>query len=318
MTAMEHLDAACYQTSAATAFDHRQAAAAVVNTIQRAVEASGVSVHAVFPFGSTVSGFAVEDDCDVDVCLLCSPHRSDVSLRERLRYRRTLERVQASLKAEVGVVDFVAILGARVPIVKFTLAASGMRRIPVDMCFNALNGVRNTELQRQLAVAEPRFRPLARLIKLWAKRRGLTDASKRFFSSYALVLMVAFFLQSRGLLPRADAFRMLSEGVAAFTPPDEAAWIDQAPSAATDAPKPRRAPPAAPVEAAVRQVVSEEPSIGAKKLYSKVMDLLEPGAAVAPKDVRALLATIKQESSLTPPPPPDPSPGPGPEPSPWL
>ena len=78
-----------------------------------------------------------------------------------------------------------------------------------------------------------------------------------------------------------------------------------------------RAVTAAPVEAAVRQVISEEPSIGAKKLYSKVMDLLGAGASVAPKDVRALLATIKQESSPTTP-PPDHDPGPGPEPSPWL
>jgi len=93
----------------------------------------------------------------------------------------------------------VPILNARVPILKFLLdggaGAPIPRPVPVDLCFNNLNGCRNSELVRRLSALEPRFRPLAMLIKLWAKRRRLVDSSTGRFSSYALVLLVIHFLQ---------------------------------------------------------------------------------------------------------------------------
>ena len=114
------------------------------------------------------------------------------------------------------------ILNARVPILKFLLdggvGAPIPRPVPVDLCFNNLNGCRNSELVRRLSALEPRFRPLAMLIKLWAKRRGLVDSSIGRFSSYALVLLVIHFLQGRGILPRGEAFVSIANGVAGFTP----------------------------------------------------------------------------------------------------
>ena len=162
------------------------------------------------------------------------------------------------------------ILNARVPILKFLLdggvGAPIPRPVPVDLCFNNLNGCRNSELVRRLSALEPRFRPLAMLVKLWAKRRGLVDSSIGRFSSYALVLLVIHFLQGRGILPRGEAFVSIADGVAGFTPEDTLGWVASSPTPERCAAAlerelavPRCIPIA--VEQAVRQMVCDEPRL---------------------------------------------------------
>ena len=315
---MEALNLALYRKAAATSYDHRLAAECVCSTIENCVLEAGVAVYHTLPFGSTVSGFSVEQDCDVDVCLVSGAHPSDLVLPPSRRYRKTLDRIRDALRAPPSTRDLVAILGARVPIIKFSLVLQDVggveRAVPVDVCLNNLNGVRNTELQRQLACLEPRFRPLARLVKLWAKARGLVDASKHYFSSYALVLMVAGFLQQRGLLPKGEAFRTLAAGVVGFTPADSTQWIHEAPNPSADAPPPKLA---GEVEALIRRVAAAEPGLNAKKVFAKVKEQLAASsggsgggggggggvggdaapAAVTPKDVRAIMAALKAEET---------------------
>jgi len=290
------LTAACARVLASVATDHRETVLLTRDAVRKAAASAGVEADVV-PFGSTVAGLAVEEDCDVDSCIVCEAHASDMHMAPERRMKSTVKRVRDGLAASAGATKIVAILSARVPILKFDLTLS-TRNVPVDLCFNNLNGCRNSELMRMLAAADARFRPLAMLVKLWAKRRDLIDSPNHYFSSYALVLLVVHFMQQRGLLPRGAAFRSLADDLQGFTPADTTAWIGAAPpqersaAAIEQAVTPRSMP--VEVEQAIRQMVADEPTLNAKRVYPRVMEQFGDGArAVTPKDVRALLASIK-------------------------
>ena len=157
------LNAACARALADATHDHRSVASEVCATIIRAMKNANIEVTDALPFGSTMSGFAVEADCDVDVCVLCGTHPSDFKLPSDRRFSATAKRASTALRRMAGVSTVVAILGARVPIVKFKVRCTGGRDVPVDLCFNALNGVRNTELLRRLDLVAAKSPPPATL-----------------------------------------------------------------------------------------------------------------------------------------------------------
>ena len=270
-----HMDAACARVLAAVATDHRETVLLTCEAIKRAVEGVGVGAEPI-PFGSTVSGLAVETDCDVDLCLTCRPHADDMKLAPEQRMRATVRRARDGLVEGAGATKMLALLSANVPILKFDLPLKA-RTVPIDLSFNNLNGCRNSELLRILGVADPRLRPLAMLVKLWAKRRGLIGSHQHYFSSYALVLLVVRFLQERGggALPRGADFCALSDSMRGFTPDDTTAWVRAAPLPESDAAAlerlvaPRGMPAA--VEQAVRAMLREEPGLNAKRVYAKLM-----------------------------------------------
>lgn len=73
----------------------------------------------------------------------------------------------------------------------------------------------NTELLKRLMKGDPRVPELVLLVKLWAKRRGVADASNATLSSYTWTLLVINFCQAEGLLrpgepPRPQATKPLS------------------------------------------------------------------------------------------------------------
>ena len=88
----------------------------------------------------------------MDVCLICGPHASDMSLPPQQRMRATAQRCCDALVSVAGALKMVPILNARVPILKFNLPGGAgapiPRPVPVDLCFNNLNGCRNSELRR--------------------------------------------------------------------------------------------------------------------------------------------------------------------------
>ena len=143
------MDAECARVLASVARDHREVVVATCGAIRSALEHADLPAE-VIPFGSTVSGLAVEDDCDVDVCLICGPHASDMSLPPQQRMRATAQRACDALVSVAGALKMVPILSARVPILKFHLSggagAAIPRPVPVDLCFNNLNGCRNSEV----------------------------------------------------------------------------------------------------------------------------------------------------------------------------
>ena len=65
-----------------------------------------------------------------------------------------------------------------------------------DICLNNLLAVHNTQLLNTYGKADPRVRPLAYLIKRWAKRRKLNNAAESTLSSYGYLLMMIHYLQS--------------------------------------------------------------------------------------------------------------------------
>ena len=72
-------DVDCARVLASVAFDHRRTVLATCEAIQRALAAAGLSADLV-PFGSTVSGLAVEEACDVDLCATCRAHQADMAV----------------------------------------------------------------------------------------------------------------------------------------------------------------------------------------------------------------------------------------------
>lgn len=83
---------------------------------------------------------------------------------------------------------------ARVPIVKFT---DSITNISCDICFNNRLALQNTRLLSDYSRIDERTQQLGFLIKYWAKRRMINEPYSGTLSSYAYILMVIHFLQTR-------------------------------------------------------------------------------------------------------------------------
>ena len=93
------------------------------------------------------------------------------------------------------------IFSAKVPVLRLHCGAKGERNVVVDVsvggsllrgaCDRAVYSVLQEDQSSGTAAA------LCRLVKLWAKRRKLTNTLKGGLSSFALVLLTIFFLQQR-------------------------------------------------------------------------------------------------------------------------
>lgn len=75
-----------------------------------------------------------------------------------------------------------ALTHARVPIVKFSDSDS---KVACDICANNLLAVANTRLLQNYSRIDNRLRPLAFLVKHWAKRRQVNETYRGTLSSYA-------------------------------------------------------------------------------------------------------------------------------------
>lgn len=83
---------------------------------------------------------------------------------------------------------------ARVPVVKFKDPESGMS---CDVCLNNTLATENTRLLYVYSQIDPRVREMVILVKYWAKQRGVNTPYHGTLSSYAYVLLVIFYLQTR-------------------------------------------------------------------------------------------------------------------------
>lgn len=86
----------------------------------------------------------------------------------------------------------------RVKLWRFKLKNS---EIPIDLSVNNEIGPAATELIKTYAESEPRFRQLFMMLKDWAEKVKILDASKGCLSSYALACLVISFLQHKSILP---------------------------------------------------------------------------------------------------------------------
>ncbi|KIW10266.1 hypothetical protein PV08_11228 [Exophiala spinifera] len=133
-------------------------------------------------FGSTGNNLGTSDS-DVDICITTDC--------------REMERVCsiAELLANHGMERVVCVSSAKVPIVKVW---DPELQVACDINVNNPLALENTELVRTYVELDDRVRPLAMIIKHWAKRRILNDAALGgTLSSYTWICLTLNFLQTR-------------------------------------------------------------------------------------------------------------------------
>lgn len=170
-------------------------------------------------FGSGASGLNLRGG-DVDMCLMVPPQPQQRRQRRPRRNNRGAavgrgagSEDNSSVSANGGFVSdkqimrtMVGILrrsrmtiiqelpAARVPIVKVSDPVSNFR---LDVCLNNELGHHNTSLLKAYTSMDTRVRAVCLLIKHWAKRRDINDAYRGTLSSYAYVLLIVHYLQTR-------------------------------------------------------------------------------------------------------------------------
>ncbi|EXJ80380.1 hypothetical protein A1O1_08524 [Capronia coronata CBS 617.96] len=133
-------------------------------------------------FGSTGNKLGTSDS-DVDVCIT-----TDCKEMERVCSI-------ADLLAKHGMERVVCVSSAKVPIVKIW---DPKLQVACDINVNNPLALENTELVRTYVDIDSRVRPLAMIIKHWAKRRILNDAALGgTLSSYTWICLALNFLQTR-------------------------------------------------------------------------------------------------------------------------
>ncbi|CAE8609035.1 unnamed protein product [Polarella glacialis] len=103
----------------------------------------------------------------------------------------------------------------KLPLMAFVVVASELQDASeealCDVTLNNWDGLRNTAFLRSLGNASPSFRVLGRLVKHWARRRGVVDRQKGRLSTYGLMIMLAGCLQSQGAMLSPEAVEALCE-----------------------------------------------------------------------------------------------------------
>ena len=159
-------------------------------------------------FGSCISGFGMRD-ADVDLCLQIRTESSDEAAA-------AVEKLAEAVKAafpdlgddadpdDPGVdpngirhADVLALMHARVPIVKIQRMPKRLQNIACDVCVNNTLAVVNTQLLKDYASIDPRLQQLAFAVKHWARRRKVNSTYHGTLSSYCWVIMCIFHLQTR-------------------------------------------------------------------------------------------------------------------------
>jgi len=134
-------------------------------------------------FGSVVSGFGMRG-CDLDVVLCREP-----PLGEAEDGIETLLNLERALKGSAFTVKDV-VKKARVPLLKLDYKGQEL-----DLSVNNPRPLQNTLLLKAYAQLHSNVTDLVLLVKLWAQANRLKGAPARHLSSYALTLMVIYYLQ---------------------------------------------------------------------------------------------------------------------------
>ena len=164
------------------------------NEIQPRVRAT--AIHA---FGSSSNGLWTKSS-DADLTMIVPRCNNRPKIVTKLRVVRDWIHKNHQL---VGYMDIVE--NARIPVLKLRLEESPIAE--VDLSINNISGVENSALVRFWCDYRPDiFIPLARSIKHWAKNRGINDRSKGTLSTYTILLMIVYVMQSRKVLPRFSQF----------------------------------------------------------------------------------------------------------------
>ena len=138
-------------------------------------------------FGSSVNGFSFSKS-DLDISLTFTDHETD----EDLDAIDIIENLAAKLMKKPGIMNVQAITSAKVPIIKFT---TKMPKIECDISLYNILALENTRMLRTYASIDNRVKVLGYVVKEWAKKCDIGDASRGSLSSYAYILMLLYYLQ---------------------------------------------------------------------------------------------------------------------------
>ncbi|CAM9446752.1 unnamed protein product [Discosporangium mesarthrocarpum] len=138
-------------------------------------------------FGSSASGFG-NDTSDLDMCIVYPPK---ATLPQN--YGDLIEGIAERLTGN-GMLEVDCRSTARIPIVMFKDPSTSLK---CDISVVNPLAVRNTQLLKVYSEADPRVKALAYVVKNWAKRRRINNASEGTLSSYGYLLCLLHFLQTR-------------------------------------------------------------------------------------------------------------------------
>jgi DNA polymerase sigma len=156
-----------------------------------------LATHGVVPagtslllYGSSCNNFGT-DGADMDMCL-AFPAGYTVEQDDKALL---LERIADALE-KGGMRDVRSRATARIPIVNFEDPQSGLE---CDIGFYNPLALCNTRLLRTYTMADKRLRPLAYVIKHWAKSRKINNPGEGSLGSYGYILCLIHYLQSRAV-----------------------------------------------------------------------------------------------------------------------
>lgn len=190
---------------------------AVWRSIEAALKTGTTPLTAQWPslrvaaLGTSASGLGRRDS-DLDLLLDLDGAGNRELSREVIA--KVLIEAEAALRA-AGAESLEVVSGARIPLVRGSLQG-----VKFDLSVGTLCGLWNTRLLRSLATARPDIViPLCVVIGAWSKLRGVNDSPNGLLSTYSLLLMVTFFLQTQGLMPSGDLSEFASGDVLSGMPP---------------------------------------------------------------------------------------------------
>uniref|UniRef100_H3DEU5 Terminal uridylyl transferase 7 n=1 Tax=Tetraodon nigroviridis TaxID=99883 RepID=H3DEU5_TETNG len=140
-------------------------------------------------FGSSKNGFGFKQS-DLDICMVLEGQES-INDVDCIALIESLARL---LRKHSGVKNVLPITTAKVPIVKFYHAQTGLEG---DISLYNTLALHNTRLLASYAAIDRRVKVLCYVMKVFAKMCDIGDASRGSLSSYAYTLMALFFLQQR-------------------------------------------------------------------------------------------------------------------------
>ncbi|EQC38981.1 hypothetical protein SDRG_03934 [Saprolegnia diclina VS20] len=165
--------------------------AEAVDAMQRLVQAKWPHLR-LRAFGSSQNGFGGgSSDLDIGLFFDDPAKLAAINWNDRVQILASV----AGLLAHPGDLQLEQfIYSARVPLLKFW---DTRRKIAIDVTVGNPLALENTRLLRQYGQVDARVRPLVFAVKHWAKQRGINDASNGSLSSYAWIMLVIFYLQTR-------------------------------------------------------------------------------------------------------------------------
>ena len=169
-------------------------------------------------FGSTANNIG-SDGADVDMCLNYPPGEDVVSPESKAevitKIGEAFQMILPSTNTGINTgtcagsalfTEVKAIPTARIPVVNFKDVLSGL---DCDLTFHNPLALSNTGMLRAYSELDVRVRKMAYVIKYWAKARQINSPAYGTPSSYAYILCLIHFLQSRPVNPILPALQRI-------------------------------------------------------------------------------------------------------------